>query len=278
MPRVSVVSAAGSLILYGNQVSECSVLFVCNPFTRQLRQLPPTSRVRLIHKVSVISDPVDRSYKILVAGEDSVPLTSPHVYKLFTEIFSSVSDSWKMAEDPLPEAKFGSDPGVWCGESFFCITELPYGVVGFDLRSSSWREVKATMPTCLASPSLVECKGKLVMVGRVCSHGLKSETCSKTESIRIWELQNAQTEWAELHRMPTNLCCEFLEMLSPHTPFICVGTENLICLTTHLSPQMLVFSTSTSTWRWLPRDPLSPKYRYFHLLGFSFEPRLDVQP
>ncbi|KAJ7571597.1 hypothetical protein O6H91_01G168100 [Diphasiastrum complanatum] len=275
-PPVSVVCAAGSFLLYGNQVSECSVLFVCNPFTRQMRELPAMSRVRLIHKATLIPDPIDRSYKIMVAGEDFLHLTSPHVYKLFTEVYDSASDCWKMAQDPLPDAKFGSDPGVWFGGSFFSITELPYGVVAFDLRSSSWRELKAAMPACLGSPSLVECKGRLMMVGRICH--VKAETGPKTESIRIWELQNAQTEWVELHRMPANLCYEFVELLSPHSPFICVGMDNLICLTTHLSPRMLVFDASTHCWRWLPRDPLFPKHRNFHLLGFSFEPKLDAQP
>ncbi|KAJ7196308.1 hypothetical protein O6H91_Y508800 [Diphasiastrum complanatum] len=280
---VSVVSASESLLCYGNLVAECTTLFVSNPFTKTLRNLPAMQRIRLIHKVSMTADPSTNSYKIMVAGEDKDPFTNPHTYNLSTEIYHSVSDSWTMAGCPPPEAKFGSaDPGVWCSAVFYCITELPYGVVAFDLKREQWEEVRAPMPSCLSSPSLLEHRGRLLMVGRVYhSQGVsyKTESIPEVESIRIWELQSGERDqWVEIQKMPTNLCMEFMKSVKPYTPIVCVGVENLICLATHLSPQVLVHDLSNEQWHWLPRDPLFPKCRNFYLLGFSLKPRLDTQP
>ncbi|KAJ7196310.1 hypothetical protein O6H91_20G024400 [Diphasiastrum complanatum] len=282
---VSLVSASGSLLCYGNLVAECTTLFICSPFTKTLRNLPVMQRIRLIHKVSMIADPSTNSYKIMVAGENRDPFTNPHTYSLFTEIYHSVSDSWTMAGCPPAEAKFGAtDPGVWCSGVFYCITELPYGVLAFNLKREQWQEVRAPMPSCLSSPSLLEHRGRLLMVGRVChSQGAqrKRESMPEVKSIRIWELRSGdqrEDQWVEIQKMPTNLCMEFMKSVKPNTPIVCVGVENLVCLATQLSPQVLVHDLSNEHWHWLPRDPLFPKCRNFHLLGFSLKPRLETQP
>ncbi|KAJ7516560.1 hypothetical protein O6H91_22G062900 [Diphasiastrum complanatum] len=274
IPPLSLASASQSLFCFANQVAECSVLFICNPFTKSLKSLPAMSRIRFIHKVTVTVDPSDKSYKIMVAGEDGNQFSNPHVYKLLTEIYDSTTASWTMAGSPLPEAKFGSNPGVWCRGGFYCITEMPYGVVTFDMVAQSWKEIRAPMPACLATPSLVECRGRLLMGGRI-----KHKAGQRPDSIKIWELKgSSEMAWTEVVRMPDSLCREFLQPLHSLTPLVCAGIDNFICITTHLSPRVLIYDLSSSVWRWLPEDPLFPKCRNFHLLGFSLEPRMDTLP
>ncbi|EFJ15008.1 hypothetical protein SELMODRAFT_12951, partial [Selaginella moellendorffii] len=291
IPPVTVVSASGGLLCYANQVAECSTLFVCNPFTKVLREMPPMRRVRLIHKLSIVTDPSSKLYQIMVSGEDGGDvgqMLCPHVYKLYTEVYDSRSGSWEMAACPLPEAKFGSDPGVWLDSgSFYSITELPYGVVSFDSKTRTWSEVKAEMPSGLASPSLVAYKkSRLLMIGRVKGRSsatakpeLKPATAMAAmveEGLKVWELSHGAGlgTWTEVNRAPVEMCREFLDALKPRTPLVCSGVGDLVCVTSHLSPKALVFDVSRGSWRWLPRDPLFPKKRNFHLLGFCFEPRL----
>lgn len=287
-PGASVVASTGSLFCLGNQVTECKVLSVCNPITRCLKQLPPMIKVRLIHKVTMIEDRLSNTYRIVVAGEDGLPTPNPHTFNLMTEIFDSSVHSWEIVGDPLPEAKFGSDPGVWFDNSFFCLTEMPYGVVMFDAKVGLWSEVHVSMPSSLSVPSLVTARNRLLMVGRSVTRDPDNQV--KSTSVCIWELQSGGTpgsddkgcynnySWVELIKMQKSISSVFLAPLASYSRFVCVGVGNSIFITTHLSPRVLVYDMSNDSWTWLPSDPLFPKNRDFHLLGFSFEPRFDASP
>ncbi|MCO5549185.1 hypothetical protein L7F22_002651 [Adiantum nelumboides] len=314
-PGASVVASTGSLLCLGNQVTECRVLSVCNPITRSLRHLPAMSKLRLIHKVTMVEDRNTNSYTIVVAGEDGLPMPNPHNFNLITEVFNSRCNAWHAAEDPLPEANFGSDPGVWFQGSFYCLTELPYGIVRFCPEEGVWRKVSVVMPSSLSVPSLVTAKNRMMMVGR-CKVDVQTGAAI---TIRLWELvqrrkemskqedditfhheeqegagvvvnswkENATVvhgdyEWTEVMEMPRSVSNEFLAPLASYSPFVCVGVGSSIFMTTHLSPKVLVLDLGTGTsancWSWLPQDPLFPIHRDFHLLGFSFEPRFDAAP
>ncbi|KAI5069883.1 hypothetical protein GOP47_0016184 [Adiantum capillus-veneris] len=309
-PGASVIASTGSLLCLGNQVTECRVLSVYNPITRSLRHLPEMSKLRLIHKITMLEDRCNNSYTIVVAGEDGLPMPNPHNFSLVTEVFDSRCNAWHAAEDPLPEAKFGSDPGVWFEGTFYCLTELPYGMVKFCPEEGTWEEVSVVMPLSLSAPSLVTARSRMMMVGR-CK--VDSETGAAATTVRIWELvqrlkemskqedgsaddgvgmivnrkENAavicgEYEWMEVMEMPRSVSNEFLAPLASYAPFVCVGVGSCIFITTHLSPKVLVLdlslSSSDNCWSWLPQDPLFPIHRDFHLLGFSFEPRFDATP
>lgn len=274
-PGVSVVASSGSLFCLGNQVTECKMLSVCNPITRCLKHLPPMLRVCLIHKVTMIEERSTNSYKIVVAGEDGLPTPNPHTFDLMAEVYDSSTNAWKMAGDPLPDAKFGSDPGVWWRGLFYCLTEMPYGVVMFDPKTGLWCELSLPMPAAIAIPSLLTVKNRLLMVGRSVTPHPHNRT--KTTAICIWELQ-LQGAWQELVRVPSTLCSKFLAPQASYSPFVCVGVGNSIFLTTHLNPEVLVYDITNDSWGWLPSDPLFPNNRDFHLLGFAFEPRFDACP
>nr|ABR16978.1 unknown [Picea sitchensis] len=286
-PCISILAVSGSFLCLGNQVSECKVLSICNPITKSQRNLPRMLQVSLIHKVTMITYPESNKkwYKIMVSGESGLPTmrSDPYSYELLTELYDSSTDSWKMCGRPLPEAKFGSDPGVWCNDHlYYCITELPYGVVVFDLKTESWVELRVQMPSSLSSPSLVECRGRLLMIGRLSNMDQISPAADQTESniprIIIWELDVRHKEWVEIVRVPTEICRDFSVPLEIYAPFVCSGLGNHIYITTHRNPNVLVYDLWKNTWQWLPSDPFFPRRRDFHLLGFALEPRLDHCP
>eukprot|EP00250_Pteridium_aquilinum_P004920 c15097_g1_i2 orf=337-1896(-) len=305
-PGASVVASTGSLFCLGNQVAECRVLSVCNPITRSLRHLPAMYKLRLIHKITMFEDRRTNAYTIVVAGEDGLPTPNPHSFNLITEVFDSCSNAWRAAEDPPTEAKFGSDPGVWFKGCFYCLTELPYGIVRFCADKGVWEEVSVAMPRSLDVPSLVTVRNRLLMVGR-CRPNSQSRA---SIAIRIWELVRSvkamskcgdnedldgvvltkgytgaccEYEWVEVIEMPSAIRSEFLAPLASYSPFVCAGVGSSIFITTHLSPKVLALdlslsSTNSAQWSWLPQDPLFPEKRDFHLLGFPFEPRFDAFP
>ncbi|GLJ41881.1 hypothetical protein SUGI_0867240 [Cryptomeria japonica] len=274
-PCTSILAVSGSLLCLGNQVAECRVLSICNPITKTLRHLPRMLQVSLIHKVSMIVDSSNNCYKIMVSGENGLPTMIPYTYELLTEVFDSSKNSWKMCGKPLAEAKFGSDPGVWCNNLFYCITELPYGAVVFDLVTETWSELTVQMPSSLASPSLVESCGRLLMIGRVME---RDETEDSARKIIIWELDLGRKEWVEIRTAPIEICRVFSAPLAFYAPFVCSGLGNQIYITTHRNPHVLVHDLCRNTWQWLPSDPFFPRRRDFHLVGFPFEPRLDASP
>lgn len=272
-PGASIVAAGGGLMCVGNQVSECRVLCVCNPWTKVSKQLPKMPRVGLIHKVSMAVDDSTNAYVILVTGEDGSKFRGRHEYRLHTEVYDSISCSWLAAGDALPEAKFGSDPGVWWNGLFYCITELPYGLTAFDMAKGLWIELPVEMPEGITSPSLVSCRDQLLFVS-LCSNP-SLQTPSTT--LRIWSFCDGKT--LELFsQMPEALCTGFTSHFTARTPLICSGVGDMVCITSHRSPATVVYNIRNRTWKSVAPDPLFPKLRDSHLLGFLLQRQFDCVP
>jgi hypothetical protein len=101
------------------------------------------------------------------------------IYRIYTEIYGSIVGYWRMAGNPLPHVKFGSDPGVWCNGFFYSIIEMPYRVVRFDLEKGAWTEIDATTPCSISTMSLATRNGCLIIVERMISN-LDKATEKKT--------------------------------------------------------------------------------------------------
>eukprot|EP00249_Psilotum_nudum_P005954 c19351_g1_i1 orf=263-1417(+) len=268
-PGKSVIAAGGGLLCLGNEVSECRVLSVWDPLVKMLTVLPKMPRVGLIHKATMVVERATNAYVIVVTGEDGTISRNPHVYTLLTEVYDSFTGCWKTAGNPSPDAKFGSNPGVWCNGLFYCITELPYGLIVFDIRSGIWNELQVQMPECIFSPSLLNFGGQVLMAGLEV-HGTRRRPSIR--SIKIWKLDSEGMEWEVLQEMPQTILTEFLRTVSPFSPLVCAGVGSLLCITTHNTSRPVIFDMCTKSWRWMPSDPVFPKNRNFHLLGFCFQP------
>ncbi|KAI5068758.1 hypothetical protein GOP47_0017103 [Adiantum capillus-veneris] len=355
-PGASILAASHGLVCIGNQVSECRSLIIFNLLSKSWRLLPNMLHVSLLHKVTMAMDPLTHAYVIVVSGEDTSEFRGRRTYRLHTEVYDSVATSWRMAGDAIPEAKFGSDPGVWHKGLFYCITEMPYGLTVFNLLEGRWMELSVEMPSGILHPSLVCCKGRLMMVGiqehnadcdeqHVVKENLDFLGSLSTEQIsrlpwqmarslswsgplqvwvasqlqstldrwsataslsslmsrlpsppgsplatafstplplpplpskakkclRIWTLLNCK-QWMMIDEMPAELCTEFIMQLTPNTSLLCAGVGDDICISSHQSSNAVIFNVNTMGWRYAASDPLFPRSRDTHLLGFAVQP------
>lgn len=200
-PGASVLAASHALVCVGNQVSECRSLIIFNLLSGTWKPLPNMLHVGLLHKVTIAVDPLSHSYVVVVTGEDTSEFRGRSAYRLHTEVYDSVSASWGMAGDAMPDAKFGSDPGVWHNGIFYCITEMPYGVTAFNLAKGLWMELSVEMPVGISHPSLVSCGGQLMMV----SIQEDNADCFFNASLEMSDAQTTEQVWKMPWHMPRSL-------------------------------------------------------------------------
>ncbi len=266
--ELHVVAAAGGLLCFSNAWFQWPGMYVCNPMTQKWRQLPPMN-TWMISTVGMVYEEAARTFKILVCGrlED---------HSMITEVYDSKTNSWTMGGTPSPARKYGGDASLWCDGIFYCLT-FPFStlcLLAYDLRQGAWHEVPVRMPAPIMSPSLVECKGRLMLVG-----GLEEQMVF---AIQIWELDSIKWEWIELERMPAELCKDFGTNMVPSKPLSCFATGDLIFFTipssTNYMPS-LMYDITHHTWDWWPSSDFPaelPEVNIGQSQGISFEPRLDA--
>lgn len=259
------LSSLDSVHTYWVQICQVTTLHLTNGKTTldvvRWRELPPMLHKRFPNLVGMVVDPTTRAYKIVVAGdyyEDNVR----------TEVYDSLSNCWRITGNHLPIANY-TLRNAFCNGFHFWVTRDPYGVIAFNMQHGVWSVVRAPMPTFLTSPHLVGCQRRLLMVG-----GLKKHAIPK--NIRIWELEQSTLNWNEVVRMPNSLSKRFLKD-SRNGDFMCVGHNDLICLTSYKCPHALVYDFTKPSWRWVPSCPLLTDIEdYRSTIGFPFSPRLDA--
>ncbi|BBN03635.1 hypothetical protein MPTK1_2g25050 [Marchantia polymorpha subsp. ruderalis] len=266
-PEKCVLAASEGLLCFGNEFFPWPHLFVCNPMTKFWQNLPSMSYIKTIHVVGMTTNPKTKSFRILVSG---LFFDEGQNGRLATEVYDSTSNSWIVGGTPWPIMaaawKLGAGYAIWCNGLFYCITFSPFGVIAYDIERRVWSEVQVRMPASVVSPSLLECKGRLLMVG-----GSEDGVCF---AIRIWRLEPERMAWEEIVRMPPGICKEFVEKLHPSRHFFSFGNAGIVCLTISESTPALMYDFSQKSWQWLPDCPWLPDINNWQLRGISFEPRL----
>lgn len=178
--RVQGVAAAGGLLCCKGEVDGYRSLFVCNPITKTWRRLPPMRKKRIVPIVGLVVDRSTKAYKVIAAGDDLMS-DGFNVRDLTTEVYDSATNSWELSGGIPPRSDL--DLGVTLCQGFlYFVTYCPYGVLSYSIKQGVWKKIDASTPRYLTTPSLVECRGRLLMVGGV-------ERKNVVRSIRIWELQ-----------------------------------------------------------------------------------------
>ncbi|GLJ06516.1 hypothetical protein SUGI_0040860 [Cryptomeria japonica] len=270
--RQRIVSASGNLVCLGNLVANCRALSICDPVRKLVTNLVPMNKIQFIHKAS-LNLHKDETYKIVVVGENDRAVNNFGL-GLVTEVYDSKTQIWRMSGETMAETKFGLDAGVWINNRFYCIVEMPYGVVFFDQKRDVWEELEAKMPTgCndISSPCLVECKGRLLMV-------MRNIMESGNSKFQMWELvkkrdvsKEKEYEWVLLEEMPEHIELEFMASSrwgNISQRLICCGVGDWVCMITQLSPSALAFNMVRKKWEWLGKDPAFPQGRNSHLYAF----------
>lgn len=264
--KMYTLASAGGLLCSASYPNRLAVVCVCNPLTTQWKDLPSMLYIKRVHLLGMVVDKATRHYKIVVVGTQSrQDLVSN------TEVYDSATGVWEITGRAL--GSFTSHRLVYCNGLFYNLSATrgwPVTLIlhAYDIEQQSWREEirSAMLLNFQAPPSLVECQGCLLIVGRIS----EDSHFAKPKAIRLWELREKETggEWIEVVTMPPALLEEFCKEWTRPTHFRCRGLGNVIYF---LSSRALMYDLSQKVWQWLPSGP---GYHYDHVL--PFEPRLDV--
>ncbi|KAG0610475.1 hypothetical protein M758_7G068800 [Ceratodon purpureus] len=254
------VAAAGGLLCY--YAAECDSVVVCNPLTRCWRKLPPTLRIQFFQPVGMVIDRATQQYKVVVAG---IWATYGACYPT-AEVFDSTTNTWTITSNTPPNFPL-HPPGILCNDTLYWRCHEPHGLTTYDLRSHSWSQLHAPLPSSFESYGLVQSRGTIFVIGRL-------EDPSAAKSISILKLHQPRLVWEEVDRMPPGLLEEFLKDAANDAYFRCIGHSDLVLISMcgRNMPQLL-YDLARRVWRRLPRCPMA-EHRMVD--GFSFEPRLDA--
>lgn len=162
---ISDVTVAGGLLVFRlHEADGGSSVCVCNPVTSSWRKLPPMLGVWRDGLLGLVVDPPNRSYKVVVRSNLS-PVYN-HGAVLRTEVYDSATNLWIRTS--------GLEDGITTGHAYcngvlyFMTWETRsgvYGVYAYNLENGSWSKVHVPIPDFMTCPHVVECHGRLLMVG-----------------------------------------------------------------------------------------------------------------
>ncbi|XP_057748628.1 protein UNUSUAL FLORAL ORGANS [Arachis stenosperma] len=267
----SPASSSSGLLCWVSDEAGPKTMLLCNPIIGSLTQLPPTPRPRLFPSIGLTVTPT--CIDVTVAGDDMI---SPYAVKNLTSESFHIDGGgfysiWGTTSSLPRLCSLESGRMVYAEGKFYCMNCSPFSVMAFDITSNAWFKIQAPMRRFLRSPSLLECKGKLLLIAAV-----EKSKLNVPKSLRVWTLQSCGTMWVESERMPQQLYVQFAE-LEGGNGFECVGHGEFIVIIIRGTDKALLFDISRKRWQWIPPCP----YRRHHhhgfvdeLHGFAYEPRL----
>ncbi|GAA0157829.1 hypothetical protein LIER_15010 [Lithospermum erythrorhizon] len=274
-PGLSPVSSSGGLISFISDDSGSKTLLLFNPLIGSLTPLPATLRPRLFPSVgmNITSSTID----LIVAGDD---LISPYAVKnLTTESFhidaGGFYSIWGTASNLPRLCSLESGKMIYVAGKFYCMNYSPFSVLCYDVVSNNWSKIQAPMRRFLRSPSLVESRGKLVLVASV-----EKSKLNVPKSCRIWILQECGSSWVEIERMPQQLYVQF-EEIENGNGFECVGHGEFVMIliggrNSDNNKALMMFDFGKKRWLWVPPCPYVCPGMNVQLHGFAYQPRLTT--
>ncbi|KAF5752501.1 protein UNUSUAL FLORAL ORGANS [Tripterygium wilfordii] len=264
----SPAASSGGLVCWVSDEAGTKSLVLSNPLFGSLTPLPPTLRPRLFPSIGLNVGLT--SIDVTLAGDD---LISPYAVKnLSTESFhvdtSGFYSLWGTTSALPRLCSLESGQMVYTDRKFYSMNQNPYSILGYDISSNTWLKIQAPMRRFLRSPSLLDCRGKLVLIAAV-----EKSKLNVPKSLRLWGLQACGTTWVEIERMPQQLYLQFAEMESG-CGFDCVGHGEFVVITIHGSDKALLFDMVRKRWQWIPPCPYVVQGGDGELHGFAYEPRL----
>ncbi|KAI3669100.1 hypothetical protein L6452_40323 [Arctium lappa] len=285
-PGFSPTCSSGGLICWASDEPGSKGLILSNPlFASQVTPLPSTLRPRLFPSVGLAI--TNSSIDVMVAGDD---LISPFAVKNLTtesfhidvggfySIWGTTSSLPRLCSLESGKMVYVQQHGGGLTGKFYCMNYSPFSVLGYDMGRNEWCKIQAPMRRFLRSPSLVDIRGKLVLIAAV-----EKSKLNVPRSLRMWRLQSCGTTWVEIERMPQQLYAQFAEVEGGRG-FTCVGNGEfvVVMITGTAAPEKaLLFDFGRKRWVWIPPCPYVAGHGCggdvgggVELNGFAYEPRL----
>ncbi|XP_028758641.1 protein UNUSUAL FLORAL ORGANS-like [Neltuma alba] len=263
-------SSSSGLVCFVSDEAGPKTLILSNPILGTMTQLPPTIRPRLFPSIGLAIS--HSSIDLTVAGDDMI---SPYAVKNLTSESFHIDSSgfysiWGTTSSLPRLCSLESGKMIHAGGRFYCMNYSPFSVLCHDISSNTWCKIQAPMRRFLRFPSLIESKGKLLLVAAV-----EKSKLNIPRSLRVWILQACGTTWVETERMPQQLYVQF-EEFEGGNGFDCVGHGEFIVIMIRRTDKVLLFDICRKRWQWIPPCPyVAPSNNgAFALHGFAYEPRL----
>lgn len=278
-------SSCGLVCFMDNDTA--SLVFVCNPITRDWRRIPEPPGARA-PDYSTLAVSVDREsphrYTVAVAKTRQAPAPADSLQWGFSiHTYDSETGSWVTSVDEALPGWRGGDESAVCGGVFYCLVHrtnvhgssgLRHALIAYDLSAGeSPRAAPPLMCTLIPAPCFLTCgrlmnvKDRLVMVGGIG----KYDRPDIIKGISVWEIRGR--EWREVARMPHRFFQGFGEL---DDVFASSGSDGLIFIQSFGATALLVFDMNQKHWRWSAKCPVTKRFPLQLFSGFCFEPRLEV--
>lgn len=164
---ISDVTVAGGLLVFRlHEANGGSSVCVCNPVTSSWRKLPPMLGVWRDGLLGLVVDKQTCSYKVVVRSNLTPVYSHGRGAVLRTEVYDSTTNLWIRTN--------GLEDGITTGHAYcngvlyFMTWETRsgvYGVYAYNIEHGSWSKVHIPIPDFMTCPHVVECQGRLLMVG-----------------------------------------------------------------------------------------------------------------
>lgn len=242
------VGTIGGLVLLRSATSTALQLAVCNFFTKKYQSLPRLNISRSNPAVGVVLDenPGGQfpSFRLYVAGGMSEAPSGGGAYETTLEMYDSRDGDWQIigrtpVEFAVRLTVWSPNESVYLDGLLYWITSArAYTVMGLDILSHRWRELRVPMAERLEFAALVRRNGRLTLVG-----GTSDEGAS------IWELGEGET-WVLIERIPIELGLRLLGEKGSWGSIKCVGNDGSVCLYRELGSGMVVWREVGDDGRW----------------------------
>ncbi|XP_057812025.1 protein UNUSUAL FLORAL ORGANS [Salvia miltiorrhiza] len=265
---VSPACSSGGLICFVSEEAGSKSILVCNPLMGSLLQLPSTLRPRLCPSIGMTI--TNSSIDLIFAGDD---LISPYAVKNLTSESFHIDGGgfysiWGTTASLPRLCSLESGRMVHVEGRFYCMNYSPFSVLAYDVGMNQWSKIQAPMRRFLRSPSLVESRGKLILVAAV-----EKSKLNVPKSLRLWTLQECGTLWVEIERMPQQLYNHFAD-IEWGRGFNCVAHGDFVVILIKASDRALLFDFSGKRWSWISPCPYTNTGDELH--GFAYHPTLAV--
>ncbi|XP_042023701.1 protein UNUSUAL FLORAL ORGANS-like [Salvia splendens] len=267
---VTPASASGGLVCFVSEESGSKSIVLCNPVMGNLIQLPSTLRPRLCPSIGLTI--TNSSIDLIFAGDD---LISPYAVKNLTSESFHIDGGgfysiWGTTAALPRLCSLESGRMIHVAGRFYCMNYSPFSVLAYDVVSNQWSKIQAPMRRFLRSPSLVESRGRAVLVAAV-----EKSKLNVPKSLRLWALQECGAAWVEIERMPQQLYNQFVEV-EWGRGFEAVAHGDYVVVVIKGSERALLFDFGGKRWSWICPCPYGGGGGEEELRGFAYEPRLAV--
>ncbi|XP_076934018.1 F-box only protein 6-like [Bidens hawaiensis] len=235
-------ASAGGLLCFNDNQSKN--FYICNPLTNSFKELP--ARPKKFEAQPAAAMMLNKKSNNGGYGYQIMLVTTDGKYEVYDSIINKWACLGSMPDCISVPVTLGSVrrfKTVAANGLIYFLRSDPYGIVSYDMESRVWKQYLVPQPPLSRDLALVECGGRIMMVGLV--------TKSAASCVSVWELQKMTLLWKEVDRMPNVMSLEFY---GKHVTMSCLGNSGFImlCLEYGTKRRLVTYDILKKEWLKVP--------------------------